>query len=159
MEVIKLFDSDRQNYWIEQIGKCDWDSGQLLYRLLSCGEYLQFVGEGSDVLLLTDGDELVSFCTFAKYDDIQPTDLSPWMGFVFTFPEYRGQHCVARLFEKAIQLSKEANIPEFYISTTHVGLYEKYGCEFKMHEIDISNEPTRVYVKKVQYSSWNYCKS
>ncbi len=32
------------------------------------------------MLLLTDGDELVSYCTYAKKDDIQPTDLTPWMG-------------------------------------------------------------------------------
>lgn len=29
----------------------------------------------SDVLLLVDGDKLISFCTFAEKDDIQPTDL------------------------------------------------------------------------------------
>ena len=31
-------------------------------------------------MLLTDGDELVSYCTYVKKDDIQPTDLTPWMG-------------------------------------------------------------------------------
>ena len=149
MEVINYFESDRQEHWLNQLSKCEWDAGGLLYGLIKNGDFFKWVGEGSKVLLLTDGDELVSFCTYAKYDDIQPTDLSPWMGFVFTFPQYRGHHYVGKLFEKVNSLAKEENIAEFYISTNHTGLYEKYGCEYKMQEIDLEGQPTRVYVKKV----------
>ena len=45
--------------------------------------------ENALVPMLVDGDELVAFCTFAPYDDIQPTELSPWIGFIYTFPKYR----------------------------------------------------------------------
>ncbi len=149
MEVIEFFESGRREHWLGEMEKCEWSAGQQLHRILKNGEFFDVVGEGSKVLLLTDGDRLVSFCTYAKYDDVQPTELSPWMGFVFTFPEYRGHRYVGRLFEKAVSLAREDNISEFYISTTHTGLYEKYGCEFKMNEIDVSHEPTKVYVKKI----------
>ena len=50
--------------------------------------------------MLTDGDELISFCTYAEKDDIQPTEFTPWMGFVYTFPEHRGHHYVGLLMEE-----------------------------------------------------------
>ena len=30
--------------------------------------------------MLVDGENLISFCTFADKDDIQPTELTPWIG-------------------------------------------------------------------------------
>ena len=82
------------------------------------------------VLLLTDGDELISFYTYAEKDDIQPKDFSPWAGFVYTFPQHRG-HRVEILIDEVERLAKNEGVSEVYISMNHVGLYEKYGCEFK----------------------------
>ena len=101
------------------------------------------------MLLLTDGEELISFCTYAKYDDIQPTELTPWMGFVFTFPEHRGHRYVGLLFEEIERLAREEHVPAVYISTGHVGLYEKYGCDYLTQMTDIAGNPSRVYVKKI----------
>ena len=102
------------------------------------------------MLLLTDGDELISFCTYAEKDDIQPTDLTPWMGFVYTFPEHRGHRYVGLLMEEIERLARKEGITEVFISTNHTGLYEKYGCEFKREMKDINGELSRVYVKKIE---------
>ena len=98
MEVINFFSSDRQEYWLAEIGKSDWSAGHFLYKLLKNGELQDYVGENVKVLLLVDGDELVSFCTYAEKDDIQPTDLTPWIGWVYTFPQRRGHHYARQLF-------------------------------------------------------------
>lgn len=58
------------------------------------------VGETALVPMLLDGDKLIAFCTFALLDDIQPTDMSPWIGFVYTFPDYRGHRYVGMLYDK-----------------------------------------------------------
>ena len=34
---------------------------------------------------------MISFCTFAEHDDIPDTELTPWIGFVYTFPAFRGE--------------------------------------------------------------------
>lgn len=52
-------------------------------------------------------------------DDIQPTDLSPWMGFVYTFPEHRGHHYVGLLMDEVERLAKREGVSEVYISTDH----------------------------------------
>ena len=99
--------------------------------------------------MLVDGDELISFCTFAEKDDIQPTDLTPWVGFVYTFPEHRGHRYVGLLFDEIKRIAKDENVSEVYISTDHVGLYEKYGCEYRTQMNDIGGKPSNVYVKKI----------
>ena len=107
------------------------------------------MGKKSKVLLLTDGEELISYCTYAEKDDIQPTELTPWMGFVYTFPEHRGHRYVGLLFDEIERLAKEDGIQEVYISTNHIGLYEKYDCEFRTELKDMDGELSRVYVKKI----------
>ena len=150
MEVINFFDSVRQDHWLEEIKRCDWGAGMFLHRLISSGTFFEAVGEGSKVLLLTDGNELISFCTYAQKDDIQPTELTPWMGFVYTFPEHRGHRYVGLLFEEIGRIAKEKHTFEVYISTNHIGLYEKYGCDYRTQTNDINGELSRIYVKKIE---------
>ncbi len=149
MRIINFFESDSQAHWLEEIKRSDWRAGAFLFKLLSENTFFDTVGEGARVLLLTDGEELISFCTYAKYDDIQPTDLSPWIGFVYTFPEYRGHRRAGLLLEEAERLAKEEHVSELYISTNHVGLYEKYGYEYKTTLTDIDGSPSRVYAKRI----------
>ena len=148
-KVISFFESDYQEYWLEEIKQSEWGAGAFLYELLSTGRFFEAVGEDSKVLLLTEGDELISYCTYAKKDDIQPTELSPWMGFVYTFPEHRGHRYVGLLFEEIERLAREEQVSQVYISTNHIGLYEKYGCEYLTTMNDMDGEPSRVYVKKM----------
>ena len=102
------------------------------------------------MLLLTDGDELISFCTYAQKDDIQPTELTPWMGFVYTFPDHRGHRYVGLLFEEIERIAKEEHTSEVYISTNHIGLYEKYGCDYMTQMNDMDGKSSRIYVKKIE---------
>lgn len=150
MEVIHFFDSGRQNHWLEEIKRCDWGAGMFLHQLISNGTFFEAVGEGSEVLLLTDGDELISFCTYAQKDDIQPTELTPWMGFVYTFPEHRGHRYMGLLFEEIERIAKKEHTSEVFISTNHIGLYEKYGCDYRTQMNDMNGEVSRIYVKKIE---------
>ncbi|MCR5273723.1 MAG: GNAT family N-acetyltransferase [Lachnospiraceae bacterium] len=149
MKVIEFFESENKAHWLDEIRKCDWRAGTFLHELLSSGTFFDAVGEGSKVFLLTDGDKLVSFCTYAKKDDIQPTDLSPWIGFVYTFPEYRGKRCMGVLLDEIEELAKKEDISKIYISTNHVGLYEKYGYRLFGEMESIDGEMSRVYMKRV----------
>ena len=150
MQVIHYFESDRQPHWQEEIRQSDWSAGAFLADLLSKGTFFDAVGVHSEVLLLTQGDTLISYCTYAERDDIQPTALTPWMGFVYTFPEYRGHRYVGKLFAEIERIAKADGTPEVYISTNHIGLYETYGCEFKALMNDMDGNPSRVYVKKIK---------
>ena len=149
MKVIDYFKSDRQQHWLEEIKRSDWGAGTYLFELISKGTFFDAVGEESRILLLIEGDALISYCTYAEKDDIQPTELTPWMGFVYTFPEHRGHRYIGKLFDEIERIAREEGISEVYISTNHIGLYEKYGCEYKTQMNDIDGTPSRIYVKKI----------
>lgn len=149
MRVIDYFNCDNPEHWLRQIGKSDWEAGQYLYKLLSENKLKSLVGENTKVLMLTNENELISFCTYAEKDDIQPTELTPWIGFVYTFPEYRGHRYAGYLFREIEKLAKAENVQDIFISTNHTGLYEKYGCEFYQIMNDVNGELSRVYRKHV----------
>ena len=149
MEIIEFFSTDNKEYWLSKMKECDWGAGQYLEKLLREEKLKQLVGESTMVLMLVDGDNLVSFCTFAEKDDIQPTDLTPWIGWVYTFPAYRGKRYAGKMLSYAEALAKEAGIKNIYISTNHIGLYEKYGYEFFQVMKDIEGEDSRVYVRNL----------
>lgn len=152
MKIIEYFTSDNQDHWLEEIRKSDWGAGQYLYMLLKEGKLKELVGRTALVPMLIEEEtqKLVSFCTFAPLDDIQPTTLSPWIGFVYTFPEYRGHRYVGRLLAYAESLATIMGKEYVYISTGETGLYEKYGYEFFGILKDIGGEDSRVYRKALQ---------
>lgn len=149
MKIIEYFSADNKEYWLSKIKESDWDAAQFLYSLLKNEELKQLVGDSTRVLMLVDGEDLISFCTLAEKDDIQPTDLSPWIGWIYTFPEYRGNHHAGKLLNHAEILAKKDGLGKVYISTSHVGLYEKYGYEFLATMKDIGGEDSRVYMKEI----------
>ena len=149
MEFLEYFFSENKEHWLQKIEKCDWDAGKYLAYLLKTNGLFDLVGEGSRVLMLTDGDELVSFCTLAKYDDVQPTELTPWSGWIYTFPAYRGRRLAGKLLEYAENLARKDGAVALHISTNHDGLYEKYGYEFLKYEKDVEGEDTKVYIKRL----------
>lgn len=149
MKVISFYDSDNQAHWLEEIKRSDWRAGAFLHNLLSKGTFFDAVGQHSKVLLLTEGDELISFCTYAEKDDIQPTELTPWVGFVYTFPAHRGHRYAGLLFDEVERLARREQVREVYLSTNHIGLYEKYGFTYKTQMNDMDGEPSRVYVRKI----------
>ncbi len=146
--VIEFYSAHDKSYWLEKIGESDWRAGKYLYELLKTENLKTHVGESAELLMLTEGKELISFCTLAEKDEI-PTDLTPWIGFVYTFPNYRGKRHVGRLLGHAERLAKKGGAKNVYISTDHIGLYEKYGYEFFEMAKTQEGDDSRIYVKRL----------
>ena len=146
MKVIDFYASPRREHWLEEIRKCDWRAGAFLCELTEGNRFYETLGGTSNLLLLTEGDELISFCTLAEKDEIQDTEFTPWIGFVYTFPEHRGHRCFGILLEEAKRLAREAGFEKIYLSTDHVGLYEKYGFEYAGTAVTVYGDRTRCYI-------------
>ena len=147
MKIIDYFRAEDPSHWLEEMEKSDWDAGKYLHDLLLNDSLKELVWENTRVLLLTEGENLISFCTLAPLDDIQPIDLTPWIGFVYTFPAFRGQGYAEKLMRHAEELAKADGAASVHVSTNHVGLYERYGYTFFGMMKDVSGEYSRVYVK------------
>ncbi len=132
-------------HWLAEIAKSDWRAGQYLHRLLTEGGFHARYGAGSRVLLLTEGDELLSFCTYAERDEIADPALTPWAGFVYTFPHARGKRRAGKLLERCYLLAKEEGRSFLYLSTDETGLYEKYGFAFWKAMPELGGRETGVY--------------
>ena len=66
MEIIEFFNVENKEFWLTKIKESEWGAGEYLYELLSKNELKQLVGENTRVLMLVEGDELISFCKSAE---------------------------------------------------------------------------------------------
>lgn len=148
MEIINYFESENKPHWLAEIKRSDWGAAPTLVGFLENGTFFENLGDGI-LLLLTDGDRLVSFVTFARNDCIDDRTLFPWIGFVYTFPEYRGHRYAGRLIARCEELARKHSVKNIYICTDHTGLYEKYGYEYKENRVDIYGGDSRIYVKRI----------
>ena len=128
MEILSYYDTIKPEWWLRKIGESDWVAGQYLHQLLAEDRFHAATGEKAKLLLLTDGSGLAAFCTYAEKDDIPDTDLTPWLGFAYTFPACRGRRLMGKLIAKARELAREDGFDTLYIATGEEGLYEKYGA-------------------------------
>ncbi len=145
MEILSYFESKNPQWWLKKIGECDWTAGQYLHQLLTENRFHELTGESSQLLLLTDGSRLASFCTYAERDDIPDSDLTPWMGFVYTYPEFRGRHLMGKLICRVKELARADGKDAVYISTGHSGLYEKTGAVYLSSAKDAGGGDSRIY--------------
>lgn len=146
MEIIDYFKSDRREHWLAEIKKSDWRAAPTLARFIEENSFHDNLGKGT-LLLLADGDRLVSFVTFAERDCIDDEKLTPWVGFVYTFPDYRGHRHVGRLIRRCEEIAAENGVSPIYVCTDHVGLYEKYGFSYMESRVDIYGGDSRIYFK------------
>ena len=145
MDILDYGQTVRPEWWLKQIAECDWTAGQYLHSLLAENRLHREYGEKTRVLLLADGPKLAAFCTYAEKDDLPDTELTPWLGFVYTYPEYRGRRLMGKLICRAKELAREEGYDAIWISTEETGLYEKYGAEFAANMTDRRGGAARVF--------------
>ena len=145
MEITNYFTSSNKEHWKMEIGRAGWSAAKFLLQMLNENSVEKYIGKDAELLLLTDGEKLVSFCTLAEKDEVDAPGLKPWIGFVFTFPEYRGNHYAGKSISHACKTASGMGYSTIYISTGETGLYEKYGFTFWCIMDDVWGEKTRVY--------------
>ena len=131
MEIKEISELENKSCWISKIKDADWRGAKYLVQLLESGNFYAHCGNTSKLFLLIDNLDLISFCTYAEKDEIPDTNLTPWIGFVYTFPQFRGKRKIGILMEHIYLLAKNEGFKNLYISTDQPGLYEKFGFTFK----------------------------
>lgn len=150
MQIINYFESDIKSELTEKIEACDWGAAKFLTELLREDRFFEMLGGEGDLYLLMDGDSLVSFLTLTKQDVIRDESMYPWIGFVFTVPEYRGHRYSEQLMNYAEDVAKSKGFDNVYVATDHVGLYEKFGYEYLENRIGYWGDDNRVLFKTLK---------
>ena len=149
MRILDFESINEQKQWIDKIRACDWGAAKLLADLLEQNRFHIVLGNGS-LFIMIDGEKLVSFCTFTHKDCVDDDKLFPWIGFVFTSPEYRGKRYSGEVIEAACKRALRQGFDKVYLATDHIGLYEKYGFTYLESRTDIYGEESRIYYKEPQ---------
>lgn len=146
---IEFFEDDRKKQWIEQIEKCDWGAAHYLAELLRKNTFMETLGGSGKLYLMIEGNDLVSFVTLTKQDCIADMTMVPWIGFVYTRPEYQGHRYSEKLIYIACKEARKNGYEKVYVATDHIGLYEKYGFTYLENRLDVWGEDSRIYEKSI----------
>ena len=147
MKIIDYFESTNQQELTAKIACCDWSAARFLAELLQKQTFSGTLGGWGHLFMLMDGESLVSFATLAGQDAVRDEALTPWIGFVYTAPEYRGHRYAGRLLAHAERTAAAMGYCRIYIGTDHVGLYEKYGYVYQENRMDCWGGDMRVLYK------------
>lgn len=129
IEIIEFFESEDKELWIEQIGNEEPEACKYLSELLKENKLKSLCGPSTKLFMLVENKILYSFCTLAEQDEINAPDMRPWIGFVYTVPEYRNHYFASTLVEIACCKAKEMGASEVYVSPSLDSheFYEKFG--------------------------------
>jgi N-acetylglutamate synthase-like GNAT family acetyltransferase len=99
--------------------------------------------------LLEDNHKIIGCAGLITNDFISRMDLYPWICALFIDEKYRGNSYGALLMEKAKDDARKAGFDYVYLSTDHLGYYEKYGFEYVGQGYHPWNEESRIYEIKL----------
>lgn len=150
MRIINYFESNNQVALKERIEGCDWSAARFLVELLEKGTFHETLGGWGELYLLMDGENLVSFATFTGQDSVRDESLTPWIGFVYTVPEYRRNRYAGKILAHAEAVAVSRGYCKIYIATDYLGLYEKYGYSYQENRTDCWGSDQRVLYKKLE---------
>lgn len=149
MKIINFFEQENREELTGKIAACDWSAARFLAELLVKGTFEATLGGWGQLFLLMDGEKIVSFATLTGQDAIRDESLTPWIGFVFTQPEYRGNRYSQQVLAHAEAAAAKLGYGKVYLETDHVGLYEKYGYIYRENRTDCWGEDARVLCKNL----------
>lgn len=159
MKIVNYFDYEHKDkilFTLESSGSL-WGAIPFLCKLLKEDSFHKTLGKGH-LLLLLDEDNLSDglpalqgFATLCEKDEVVAPELFPWLGFVFVFPECRGKRLSGLLIEHALNLTKELypSAKYLYVSTDHIGLYERFGFDYFAETESVWGKKARLYRKAI----------
>ena len=79
--------------------------------------------------LLEENGSIIGCAGLVTNDFISRMDLYPWVCALYIEESYRGNCYGSLLLDKAKKDAKISGFSHLYLSTVHIGYYEKYGFE------------------------------
>lgn len=95
--------------------------------------------------LLEKDEEIIGCAGLITNDFISRMDLYPWVCAVFIEEKHRGNAYSSLLLEKAKIDSAKAGFENLYLSTSHIGYYEKFGFSYIGQGYHPWDEESRIY--------------
>lgn len=97
-----------------------------------------------EIYLLQDNNDIIGSFSILEHE-LKDSNLSPWLACVVINKKYRGQGYGTFLLNYIKKVIEE-NFEIIYLTTEHIGFYEKIGFEL-VKLIDNNGKNNRLYVK------------
>lgn len=125
---------------------CSWKAGPYLAKKMRNNEF----EECERVIVATENDKPVAYCTFSLKDELPETsEYTPFIGFMFVDEKCRGKRVSEKMIEVASEYAKSTGYETIYILSGEVGLYEKYGFEKISDEETVYGTVDQLFQKKL----------
>ncbi len=95
--------------------------------------------------LLEMENELIGCAGLITNDFISRMDLYPWLCALYISPSHRGNHYAELLINQAKKETKDFGFDSLYLSTDHVGYYERLGFTCIAEGHHPWNERSKIY--------------
>ena len=95
--------------------------------------------------LLRDGETLAGCAGLIPNDFISRMDLWPWICALYVAREHRGHEYGRRLLDYAKADARQLGFRKIYLSTEHIGYYERYGFAYLGQGWHPWGESSRIY--------------
>jgi ribosomal protein S18 acetylase RimI-like enzyme len=99
--------------------------------------------------LLESNNAIIGCAGLITNDFISRMDLYPWICALYIDENYRGNAYALLLMEKAKEDARDAGFDFIYLSTDHIGYYEKYGFNYIGQGYHPWNDESRIYELKL----------
>ncbi len=99
--------------------------------------------------LLENEGEIIGCAGLVTNDFISRMDLYPWVCAVYIDDNHRGNNYGSLLIDRAKKDAKKAGFKFLYLSTDHIGYYEKFAFEYIGQGYHPWGEESRIYQYKL----------
>jgi N-acetylglutamate synthase-like GNAT family acetyltransferase len=100
--------------------------------------------------LLENNGDIIGCAGLITNDFISRGDLYPWICALYIEEKHRGNAYGSLLIEQAKIDAKKAGFEYVYLSTSHIGYYEKYDFEYIGQGYHPWGEESRIYELKLE---------
>ena len=106
--------------------------------------------------ILASNTEIIGCASLVPSDCISRADLWPWLCALFIEEDWRGRGYGLLLIDRARRDCLRLGFKSIYLTTDHVGYYEKFGFKYIGTGYDLWGGEARIYKLDIEFAGVDY---